>query len=191
MTEMSKTSKKPNVLFSDMKQQYRQSIVPKMVSEFGYQNVHQVPKLVSIVVSMGTAKKKDRGAVAQVTEDLASICAQKPIVTKARKSISNFKLRKGYPVGLKTTLRNRIMFDFFFRLIHIVVPRIRDFQGFSKKADGRGCYSFGLPNQHSFPEIDLDRSKEPQGMNITFVTTANSDQECISLLSHFGFPFQR
>jgi large subunit ribosomal protein L5 len=133
---------------------------------------------------------KDKNALSEHSEELALLSGQRPIVTKTKNAISNFKLRENQPVGLVVTLRGKRMYDFFDRFCNIVAPRIRDFRGLSRKCDGRGNYSFGLTEQQIFPEINIDKVKRTQGMNITLVTTAHNDDDCIELLSLLGFPFK-
>ncbi len=151
----------------------------------------ELPVLKKIIVSMGLGDAlKDKNALSEHTEELALLSGQKPIVTRSKKAISNFKLREDQPVGLMVTLRGKKMYDFLDRFCNIVAPRIRDFRGFGKKCDGRGNYSFGINDQQIFPEINLDKVKRTQGMNVTFVTTAQNDDDCIELLSLLGFPFK-
>jgi large subunit ribosomal protein L5 len=151
----------------------------------------ELPVLKKVVISMGLGDAlKDKNALGEHTEELALLSGQRPVVTKSKKAISNFKLREDQPVGLMVTLRGKRMYDFFDRFCNIVAPRIRDFRGFGKKGDGRGNYSFGITDQQIFPEINLDKVKRTQGMNVTFVTTAQNDDDCIELLSLLGFPFK-
>lgn len=173
-----------------LKKQYQEKAIPALREKFGYKNIHQVPRLSKVVVSMGTAKLKDKQHIEASGRDLALITGQRPVATKARKSISNFKLREGTPVGWMVTLRNERMYEFLYKFVHIVAPRVMDFRGFKTKCDGRGAYSFGLTEQHVFPEVNPDDSKFVQGMNITVVTTANSDEECFELLKQLAFPFK-
>lgn len=150
-----------------------------------------LPVLKKIVISMGLAEAlKDKNALQEHSEELKMLSGQKPVVTRSKKAISNFKLREDQPIGLMVTLRGKRMYDFFDRFCHIVSPRIHDFRGFNKKGDGRGNYSFGLQDQQVFPEINLDKVKRAQGMNITVVTTAKSDDDCVELLTLLGFPFK-
>ena len=149
-----------------------------------------VPELKKVVISMGIAEAtKDKNAVQDCIKEITLLSGQKPITTKAKKSIANFKLREDQAIGLKVTLRKKRMYDFFDRFCNIVSPRIRDFRGFPVKCDGQGNYSIGIEEQIIFPEINLDDVKRTQGMNITFVTTAKSDAECLELLKMLGFPF--
>jgi large subunit ribosomal protein L5 len=172
-------------------ERYKDEIVPALVGEHGYVNPHQVPKVQKVVLNTGVGTAKDREALQEAVDTLGLITGQKPVVTKARKSISNFKLREGMPVGACVTLRGRLMYNFLFRLINIVLPRVRDFRGISGAAfDGDGNYSMGLADQSVFTEIDLDKMKNTIGMNITIVTSAKSDEEARSLLKKMGMPFK-
>lgn len=174
-----------------LKNTYKSEIIGKLQKKFEYSNVMQVPKLKKIVINMGIAAAlKDKNAVQDCINELTVLSAQKPIMTKATKSISNFKLREGQGVGLKVTLRNDRMFDFLYRFVNIIAPRIRDFRGFKTKGDGKGNYSLGIDDQQIFPEINLDKVKRAQGMHITFVTSATTDAECFELLKELGIPFK-
>lgn len=176
---------------SALKEKYQSEVRAKLTEKFGYTNSMTVPRLVKIVINMGAAEAaKDKNALEDCVRELGLITGQKPIVTKARKSISNFKLREGYPVGLKATLRGERMFEFAERLFCLASPRIRDFRGFKRGGDGMGNYSLGLSDQQCFLEINLDDVKRSQGMHITFVTTAMTDAECFELLSALGLPFE-
>jgi len=170
---------------------YKTEVVPQLIASRGYANVMQVPRLQKIVVSSGVGTAKDREVMTSVTETLAAITGQKPVITKSRKSISNFKLREGMNVGAMVTLRHGVMYNFLYRLITIAMPRVRDFRGVPKRAfDGAGNYTFGLTDQSVFPEVDLDKIKHTIGMNITFVTTARTDDEARELLALLGMPFE-
>ena len=172
--------------------QYREEIKPALIEKFGYKNSMLIPGLKKIVISMGLAEAtKDKNAVQDCQKELALISGQKPILTYTRKAIANFKSRKGQVIGIKVTLRRKRMYDFLDRFCNIVAPRIKDFRGFPIKCDGRGSYSLGLKDQQMFPEINLDDVKRTQGMNITFVTSAKTDEECVELLQLFGFPFSK
>ena len=175
------------------KERYRAEIVPALMERFGYANVHQVPKLEKIVVNMGVGgATQDTKLLDAAIEDLRIITGQQPMITRARKSIASFKLRKGMPIGAKVTLRGDRMWEFMDRLLATALPRIRDFRGVSNKAfDGRGNYSLGVSEQLIFPEIDYDKVDKIRGMDITFVTTAKTDEECRVLLEQFGFPFKK
>ena len=176
---------------SRMLKQYREEVKPALMEKFGYKNPMLIPQLKKIVISMGLAEAiKDKNAVQDCQKELTLLSGQKPIVTKTKKAISNFKSRKGQVIGLKVTLRRQRMYDFLDRFCNIVSPRIKDFRGFPTKADGRGSYSIGLQDQQVFPEISLDDVKRTQGMNITFVTSAQTDAECVELLKMLGFPFK-
>lgn len=177
---------------SRLQEKFEKEILPALQAKYPEKNVCEIPKLKKIVISMGIAEAaKDKNLIQDLVKELAQLSGQHPIITKAKISISNFKLREGYPIGLKVTLRKKRMYDFLDRFCNIVCPRIRDFRGFSKKCDGRGNYSVGLTDQQAFPEINLDNVKKSQGMNITFVTSGQTDNECISLLELFAFPFKK
>ena len=174
-----------------LKELYREHIVPTLLKDLGYQNVMQVPRLEKIVVNvgMGEALQNARSLDAAV-EDITTITGQRPIVTRARKSIATFKLREGNPVGVKVTLRGSRMWDFLDRLCNVALPRQRDFRGISPDSfDGRGNYSLGLREQLVFPEIDYDKIDKIRGMEITMVTSAQTDEEGYQLLRHLGMPF--
>jgi large subunit ribosomal protein L5 len=175
-----------------LKQRYRDEIKPALRDQFSYGNVMQVPGVVKVVVNMGVGDAaKDSKLIEGAVRDLGAITGQKPIVTKARKSIAQFKLREGMPIGAHTTLRGDRMWEFLDRLVTIALPRIRDFRGLSpKQFDGNGNYTFGLSEQVMFHEIDQDRIDRVRGMDITFVTTATNDDEGRALLRLLGFPFQ-
>jgi large subunit ribosomal protein L5 len=155
-----------------------------------YTNVHQAPRMVKIVIHMGVSAALEKGAIEDAMKDLGLITGRKPVVDKSRKSVANFKLRKGQAIGCHVTLRREVMYEFFDRLIATALPRIRDFRGLSPRAfDGRGNYSLGLDDQTIFPEIDLDKIKRHQGMDVTIVTTAHSNEEALELLKLLGMPF--
>lgn len=176
---------------SRLKKKYLEEVKSELQKKFGYQNPMQIPTLEKIVINMGIAEaSKDKNSIQDCVKELTALSGQKPIITKAKKAISNFKLREGQPIGIKVTLRGVRMYDFIDRFFNIVCPRIRDFRGFPSKCDGRGNYSLGLDDQQVFPEINLDEVKKTQGMNITFVTTAQTDEECIELLRLLGLPFK-
>ncbi len=174
-----------------LKARYREEIVPALRSEFEIANVMQVPGLVKIVVNMGVGEAaRDSKLIDGAVRDLTAITGQKPLVTKARKSIAQFKLREGMPIGAHTTLRGDRMWEFLDRLLSLALPRIRDFRGLNpKQFDGHGNYTFGLNEQSMFREIDVDRIDRPRGMDITLVTTATNDDEGRELLRQLGFPF--
>lgn len=174
-------------------EQYRKETVPALMQEFKYKNPMQVPKLVKIVINMGIKEAKDDVKILdQLAVELGRISGQKPLTTLAKKSISAFKLREGLPVGLKVTLRRTRMWEFLDRLFSIAMPRIRDFQGYSDKSfDGQGNYTFGIQEQTVFPEVEFDKIKKTQGMDITIVTTATTNGEGKRLLESLGFPFKK
>ena len=175
------------------KQQYKDKIVPAMMEEFGYKSVMQVPKLLKIVVSQGLgAATADKKIVDYAVEELTAITGQKAVGTLSQKDEAAFKLRKGMPVGARVTLRSNQMYEFLDRLSSSALPRIRDFNGIKADGfDGRGNYNLGITEQIIFPEILIDKVKKIQGMDITFVTSANTDKEAKSLLTHFGLPFKK
>ncbi|MBS0620278.1 MAG: 50S ribosomal protein L5 [Verrucomicrobia bacterium] len=176
---------------SRTKKRFDEVVKKDLQEKFSYENIMLVPKLKKIVISMGIAEAtKDKNAVQDCVKELALLSGQKPIFTRAKKSVANFKLREGQAIGLKVTLRKKKMYDFFDRFCNIVAPRIPDFRGFPLKCDGRGSYSLGITEQQIFPEINLDEVKRAQGMNITFVTSAPTDAECFELLKMLGFPFK-
>ena len=171
-------------------ERYKSEIVPQLVQARGYKNVLQVPRLQKIVLNTGVSTARDRAVLDEAVSTLTAISGQRPVVTKARKSISNFKLREGMSVGACVTLRRGVMYNFLYRLVNIALPRVRDFRGVSRKAfDGAGNYSLGLTDQSVFTEIDLDKVKHTIGMNVTIVTTAASDDEARELLALLGMPF--
>lgn len=175
-----------------LKKLYKEEIVDKLMKQFGYSTVMQVPKLVKITINEGVGDATgDKKLVEVAQQELTAITGQKAIVTTSRKDISNFKLRKGMPVGTKVTLRNVKMYEFLERLIRISLPRIRDFKGISEKMDGKGNYTLGIKEQIIFPEIDIDKITKILGMEITFVTTAQTDEEAHALLAAFGLPFKK
>lgn len=172
---------------------YKKEIAPKLKEEFEYENVMAIPKLKKIVLNVGFGEAiNDAKALDVIVENMGAITGQKPVKTKAKKSISNFKLREGMPIGCKVTLRGKIMFEFLDRLINLALPRTRDFQGVPNKSfDGRGNYTMGIKEHTIFPEIDIDKTSRVHGMDITFVTDAQSDEEAFTLLKHFGMPFKK
>lgn len=171
---------------------YTKDVAPKLQEQFQYKNKHQVPAVKKIVVSMGVeGAVESRSKVESAARDLTMITGQKAVITKARKSIAGFRLREGMPIGCMTTLRRERMYEFLDRLIAVVFPRIRDFRGLKDNFDGRGNFSIGLNEQALFPEIELDRVEHTQGMNITIVTSAKTDEEGRALLNGFGMPFRR
>lgn len=172
---------------------YKDEIVPKLTEEFSYENIMATPKLEKIVINVGVGDAlNDKKALDNVVANVAQITGQQPITTRARKSISNFKLREGMPIGCKVTLRKRVMYEFLDRFINLALPRTRDFNGVPDKSfDGRGNYTMGIKEHTIFPEIDTDKVAKMHGMDITFVTSANSDAEAFALLKHFGMPFRK
>jgi len=174
-----------------MKENYKNNIVPAMIKKFNYQNPMEVPKLDKIVINMGVGEAKENPkALEGAINDLTIISGQKPVITKAKKSIANFKLREGMQIGCKVTLRGEKMYDFADRLISLALPRVRDFRGVSGDSfDGRGNYALGIKEQLIFPEISYDKIDKVRGMDIIFVTTAKTDEEAKELLAQFGMPF--
>ena len=163
---------------------------PALIERRKYQNVHQVPRMEKIVVNMGVSASLEKGAIDDAAKDLALITGRKPVISKSRHSIANFKLREGQPIGCRVTLRRDAMYEFFDRLVAAALPRIRDFRGTSIRSfDGRGNYSLGVSDQTIFPEIELDKIKRQQGMDITIVTSAPTDAEALDLLKLMGMPF--
>lgn len=176
---------------SRLKKRYQKEIKQNLQDKFAYPNPMQVPALKKIVINMGIAEaSKDKNAIQDCVKEMTMLSGQKPIITRAKKAISNFKLREKQPIGVKVTLRNVRMYEFLDRFVNIVCPRIRDFRGFSIKCDGMGNYTLGLNDQQIFPELNLDEVKRTQGMHITFVTSAKTDEECIELLRLLGVPFK-
>ncbi len=172
---------------------YKKEVVPHLMKKFGYKNINQVPKLLSVSLNMGVGEAiQDSKYLEGSVNDLTIIGGQKPVITKAKKAISNFKLRKGMKIGCKTTLRKKRMYEFLDRLISVAIPRVRDFRGYSDKSfDGRGNYTFGIKEQIIFPEVNVDKIDRIRGLDVTFVTTAKSDEEGYELLKAFGFPFKK
>ncbi len=176
-----------------LKDKYKKETIPALMKHFDYKNVNMVPRVEKISVNMGVGiATQNKAVLDNAVKDMTQITGRKPIITKAKKSISNFKLRQGMPIGCKVTLRGEIMYEFLDRLISIVIPRIRDFRGISAKSfDGRGNYTFGIKEQTVFPEIEYDKIDAIRGMDITVVTTADSDEEGKELLSSLGMPFRK
>ncbi len=171
---------------------YRNNVVPQLKEQFGYENIMQVPRITRITLNMGVGEAiGDKKIMEHAVSDMTRIAGQKPIVTKARKSVAGFKIREGWPIGCKVTLRRERMYEFLDRLINIAIPRIRDFRGLSPKSfDGRGNYSLGVREQIIFPEIDYDKIDAIRGMDITVTTNARTDEEGRALLAAFNFPFR-
>jgi len=178
---------------SRLKEKYLNEVSSALMSKFEYKSVMQIPKVEKIVINMGVGDAvQNSKALDAAVEELTIITGQKPVVTKAKKSIAGFRLREGMPIGAKVTLRGERMYEFLDKLISISLPRVRDFRGVSKKAfDGRGNYTLGVKEQLIFPEIDYDKVSKVRGMDIVIVTTANSDEEARELLTQFGMPFQK
>jgi large subunit ribosomal protein L5 len=169
---------------------YTETVRPALMEKRRYTNVHQVPRITKIVINMGVSASLEKSAVDDAAKDLGMITGRKPVINKARKSVANFKLRQGQAIGCRVTLRRDVMYEFFDRLVAAALPRIRDFRGVSSRSfDGRGSYSLGLNDQTIFPEIDLDKIKRHQGMDVTIVTTARTDEEALDLLKLMGMPF--
>ena len=172
--------------------EYKEKIVPELQKEFGYSTVMQVPKLEKIVINQGLgAATQDKKIIETAINELTAITGQKAVQTLSKKDISNFKLRKKMPIGAMVTLRHDKMYEFLERLVKVALPRIRDFKGINSKLDGRGNYTLGVTEQIIFPEINIDNVPKLQGMNITFVTSAPTDEEGLALLKKFGLPFKR
>ncbi|HKJ22730.1 MAG TPA: 50S ribosomal protein L5 [Gammaproteobacteria bacterium] len=177
---------------SKLRDYYRDTVVGKLTEQFSYKTPMQVPRISKITINMGVGEAiNDKKVIDNALDDLARISGQKAVVTKARKSVANFKVREGFPIGCKVTLRRERMYEFLDRLITVAIPRIRDFRGLSPRAfDGRGNYSLGIKEQIIFPEIDYDKIDAVRGMDITITTTARSDEEARALLSAFDFPIR-
>jgi len=176
-----------------LKEVYRQEVAPALIKEFGYKNIMRVPRLEKIVLNMGLGEAlQNPRALDSASDDVATITGQKPVITRAKRSIANFKVREGNPIGLMVTIRGDRMYEFFDRMVNAALPRIRDFRGVSTKAfDGRGNFSLGIREQLIFPEIDYDKIDRIRGMQVTFITTATSDEEGKRLLQLMGMPFSR
>ncbi len=181
---------KTKIILPNMKKSYIENVVPSLISKFSYKNILEVPKLVAISLNMGIGDAKTNSkSLESAVEELTAISGQKPIITKSKSDISNFKIRKGFPVGCKVTLRSAKMYEFFERLVCIALPRSRDFRGLSFKSfDGRGNYNFGIKEQIIFAEINYDNIDSVRGLNVTINTTANSDNEAYWLLKDLGLP---
>jgi large subunit ribosomal protein L5 len=177
---------------SHFKANYRKELVPKLVEQFGYKNIMEVPRLTKIVLNMGLGEAiQNIKILDSAVEELTVIAGQKPVITRARKSIATFKLRAGMPIGCVVTLRGDRMYDFFARLVNVALPRVRDFRGVSEKAfDGRGNYSLGIKEHIIFPEVDYDKIDRIKGLNVTVVTSARTDEEGKGLLKLMGMPFR-
>ena len=191
-TKSKVVNKKTELYIPNMLKAYRKQVVPSMVSRFGYENSMQVPRLLSIALNMGLGDAKTNSKkLESAIKEIELITGQKPVITKSKSDISNFKIRKGYPVGIKVTLRSAKMFEFFERLVCIALPRSRDFRGLSFKSfDGRGNYNFGIKEQIIFAEINYDDIDSVRGLNITLTTSAKTDDEAYWLLKEFGLPLR-
>jgi large subunit ribosomal protein L5 len=178
-------------MISRLQEKYEKEVIPALMDKFGYKNIMEVPKLDKMVVNMGVGEAKDNPKVLEsAVSDLTIITGQKPILTRAKKSIANFKIRENMPIGCKVTLRKNKMYEFADKLMNVALPRVRDFSGISDKAfDGRGNYSLGVKEQLMFPEIEYDKIDKVRGMDIIFVTTAKTDEEARELLRFLGMPF--
>ena len=176
-----------------LKEQYQNEIVDALIKKFGYKNIMEVPKLDKIVINMGVGEAKENAKVLEAAmSDMQAIAGQRPVATKAKNSIANFKLREGMPIGCKVTLRGDKMYDFLDRLVNLALPRVRDFRGINPNAfDGRGNYALGIKEQIIFPEIEFDKVDKVRGMDIIFVTTAKTDEEARELLAQFNMPFAK
>jgi len=178
---------------SDIQKRYREEIVPAMMKTFSYGNVMQVPRLEKVVINMGLGEALENARILDTSmEELSLITGQRPVLTRARKSIANFKLREGNPIGCRVTLRRQKMYDFLYRLLNVALPRVRDFKGVSPRGfDGRGNYTLGVREQLIFPEVKYDDVEKIKGMNITIVTSARTDEEARELLDLLGLPFRK
>jgi len=175
---------------SRLYKKYQEEVVPALKAKHNFKNLHQIPQFVKIVVNMGINASLEKGAIEDAAKDLTQLTGRKPVISRARKDVANFKLRKNQPIGCRVTLRKDAMYEFFDRLVAASLPRIRDFRGLSpRKFDGRGNYTFGVADQTIFPEIELDKIKRQQGMDITIVTTAPENAQALDLLKLMGFPF--
>ncbi|MBI5446776.1 MAG: 50S ribosomal protein L5 [Deltaproteobacteria bacterium] len=175
-----------------LRERYTREIVPEMMKAFGYRNIMEVPKIQKVVINVGAGDAKDNAKLMdQIADDLGRITGQKPVITRAKKSIANFHLREGMPVGCKVTLRGQRMYEFLDRMISVALPRVRDFKGISGKGfDGRGNYTLGVTEHIIFPEVDLEKVEKVKGMNVCIATTARTDEECKDLLRRMGMPFR-
>ncbi len=179
-------------MMARLQQYYRETVVPQLIERFGYKSPMQVPRITKITLNMGVGEATgDRKLIDHAVEDMTKIAGQKPVVTKARKSVAGFKIREGWPIGVKVTLRRERMFEFLDRLISVAIPRIRDFRGLNARAfDGRGNYSLGVREQIIFPEVDYDKIDTLRGLDVSISTTARTDEEGRALLEAFRFPFK-
>ncbi len=186
------TEGEQRVAMARLKQRYRQEVIPHLMKKFGYANVMQVPRIEKVVVNIGAGEAKDNPKLLdRLVDDLALITGQRPVVTRARRSIANFHLRQGMPVGCRVTLRGDRMYEFLDRMINVALPRVRDFKGVSGKGfDGRGNYTLGIAEHVIFPEVDLEKVEKVKGMNVSIATTAETDEEAKELLRELGMPFR-
>ena len=176
---------------SRLYKKYQDEVVPALKAKHNYTNVHQIPKLVKIVVNMGISASLEKGAMEDACKDLSQITGRKPVISKSKMAVASFKLRENQPIGCRVTLRQDAMYEFFDRLVATSLPRVRDFRGVSSKSfDGRGNYTLGLKDQLIFPEIDYNKVEKTKGMNICITTTAKTDAEGLALLKHMGMPFR-
>jgi large subunit ribosomal protein L5 len=176
---------------SRLKKRYQVEIKTELQKKFAFPNPMMIPKVLKVVINMGIAEaSKDKNAIQDCVSELTQLSGQKPVITRSKKAISNFKLRENQPIGIKVTMRGVRMYEFMDRFFNLACPRIRDFRGFPVKCDGSGNYTLGIEDQQVFPDINLDAVKRSQGMNITFVTSAKSDEECVELLRLLGLPFK-
>ena len=191
-TKAQPTATLPTSYVPTLKKVYKEEIVPALVKQFSYTTVMQVPRLVKITINEGVGDAtQDKKIVEEAAAELSMIAGQKAVITASRKDISNFKLRKGMPIGAKVTLRDVKMYEFLERLMRVALPRIRDFNGIAEKMDGQGNYTLGIKEQIIFPEIEIDKNPRIHGVEITFVTTAKTDEEAHALLKAFGLPFKK
>ncbi len=174
-----------------LKKTYHEQIIPELVKSRGYKNKHRVPRILKIVINTGLDAEADKNQIADAQRDLATIAGQKPVLTRSKKAIANFKLKQGQPVGCYVTLRGDAMWEFFYRLLAVALPTIRDFRGISPKLDGQGNYNLGIQDFTIFPEITVENVKKTMGLDITFVTSAETDEEGRELLRLLGMPFRR
>jgi large subunit ribosomal protein L5 len=175
---------------SRLHKKYTDEVVPALKAKHNFKNIHQIPKITKIVVNMGISASNEKGAIDDAAKDLSLITGRKPVISRSKKDVASFKLRKNQAIGCRVTLRGDAMFEFFDRLVAASLPRIRDFRGLSpRKFDGRGNYTFGIADQAIFPEIELEKVKRTQGMDITIVTTAPNDDQARDLIKLMGFPF--
>ena len=175
----------------ELKKVYQENVVPALMKELGYKNVHQVPKIEKIVLNSSFGAEMDKNGITDLRNDIANLAGQAPVIVKAKISVSNFKLRQGMPVGVKVTLRGNQMWEFLYRMIAISLPNIRDFRGVRSKLDGNGNYSLGITDHSIFPEIKVERQRVNTGMDISIVTTAQCDEDAVALLKGLGMPFRK